>query len=656
MTRNRTNWIADELVGYLLRYGSAAILLALVNAILVAVRLSRQLRAVTRVRIVAYDVALFLLLGLSFAVAASAWQLLSRRVDEARHRPATIIFGACAGGGLGAVFLASDFANFVARAELRVPPAVLGVAIGAAVGVGAAVGMWRAATPAIRQTIGSVALLLAGCNGAVLPSGYPGLHLLVLAVSLLLLAWAIPDWVQRWGGARQRVALSVGLLAVSVAPIVVPPPRVVRQNLGKSAGSAVSPFVLRWLPAPAARSARRLAVERSEWFEPRANRPTIAPQQASWFPRNGSVLLLTVEALRSDVLEGRAHDAMLPNLARIRDRSFYFTKARSPTPSTLTTVTSILTGKYYSQIYFTEHAPGKVNPIADRSVRVPELLSQAGVRTVNVRAMWGLGPNYGVGRGFAEAPTTSTDFGTAQEAMDLIVAEVGRLGAENGSRLFLYSHFVDSHAPYNRGGKRATPFESYLAEVELVDRQLGRLVNYLEEHGLASRCLLIVSADHGEAFGEHDTLYHASTVYEELLKVPLLFLHPALPIGRSDQPVALVDISPTLLDLFGVATPGDFMGQTLVPVLTGQPKAFTRPIAVDSGRRKQALYFEDGIKVHRDLMLGTVQVYDLNRDPGEQRDLTDSSRDVEPYILATERFFDVHTLKVPGWKPPWRSF
>jgi arylsulfatase A-like enzyme len=145
-------------------------------------------------------------------------------------------------------------------------------------------------------------------------------------------------------------------------------------------------------------------------------------------------------------------------------------------------------------------------------------------------------------------------------------------------------------------------------------------------------------------------------VYDEMLRVPLLFQHPVLNSAAVAEPVTLIDLSPTLLDLFGVPTPGDFMGQSLAPALRGDALAFTRPVAVDSGRRKQALFFDDGTKVIRDLMQDTVEVYDLEQDPEELRDLTDSARDVEPHILAMERFFEVHTLKVPGWKPPWRSF
>jgi len=646
----------DRLIHDLTQYGLAASLVAATNAIQLVARLGQQLRWVTRVRVVVYDVLLFLLLGGCIAVLVWSWSSLTRRLSDNLRPWAPLVAQLLLGGWLGATILANDFANFVGKHEIPLPPAVPGALVGAAAGLLATRALPLVNKPWHRQSCLFAALIAASANARILPGNYPGLHLLVAVSSLLLFSTAISTWVQQRCGARMLAAIPAAVVFASVAVLLLPPSRIVRQNLGTSAGSAVVPFALPWLPEQHSKSTRRLAVEQTEWFRPRSAASSVPAHEVPWFAPYGSVLLLTVDALRADVIEGRKYDTILPNLARLRDASLRFTSARSPSPSTTTTVTSLLTGKYYSQIYFTEYAPGKVNPITDQSVRVPELLVHAGILAVNVRALWSLGPDNGVGRGFNEEPKTERDYGHAEQVMDLILGQVERLRREPKQRLFLYSHFVDSHAPYTLGGKRATPFDSYLAELELVDRQLGRLLEQIATPQLASRCLLIVSADHGEAFGEHDTRFHANTLYEELLRVPLMFYHPALASSAKADPVTLVDLGPTLLDLFGVATPGDYMGQSLVPMLLGTPGQFTRPIAADSGRRMQALFFADGMKVIRDLTRGTVQVFDLRNDPAELRDLTDGDREVEPYILAMEHFFEVHTLKVPGWKPPWRSF
>lgn len=639
-----------------LAYVAAVLLLAGVNATCIASRLNDGLRDVTRWGVHFYDVSLFVLLGLLCGLLAWLWRAVAERWPNLsgphQARLALVVLGTV----LGAVMLEKDFANFASKQELPVGPLWLGALAGMVASAGLVLAQWvLRGRLRLGYLAGLAALGLAYANGSVLEDNYPGIHFVVALTALVLLAVPLRRMMVRLP-LRPAATCLVAALLVGLVPVLMPPTRAVRQNLSVSAGSVLTPFVVPWLPQRLAVADQRLAIENSEWFKSRDQVADIPATASELLPPNGAVLLLTVEALRADVVESRKHDDVLPNLARLRDEGLRFTMARSPTPSTLTTVTSLLTGKYYSQIYFTEHEPGKVNPITDRSVRVPNLLSKAGVRTVHARAVHGLGSNFGVGRGFDVEPATPKSFGRAKELMDIILGELKGLKSDPQRRLFLYGHFVDSHAPYTLGGKRATQFDSYLAELALIDRELGRLLEYLDKQSLSSRCLLIVSADHGEAFGEHRMRYHALSVYDELLRVPLLFHHPRLQKAAIGTPVTTLDLSPTILDVFGLPTPGCFMGQSMKSLLLGGTVKFTRPIAADSGRRKQALFFPDGIKVLRDLQTDTVQVFDLRRDPKELHELTDTQRDVEPYIGATERFFETHTLKIPGWKPPWRTF
>ena len=121
------------------------------------------------------------------------------------------------------------------------------------------------------------------------------------------------------------------------------------------------------------------------------------------------------------------------------------------------------------------------------------------------------------------------------------------------------------------------------------------------------------------------------------------------------MPVGLIDLGPTLLEVFGLPIPAEFQGESLWPLLRGEPAHLTRPRVVDSGRRMQAMYFDDGLKIQRDLRLKRVELYDLRRDPGENKNL-DNRR------LAAHRrrlshlgaFFDAHTLTLPGYETPYR--
>src|SRR5690606_29555281 len=116
-------------------------------------------------------------------------------------------------------------------------------------------------------------------------------------------------------------------------------------------------------------------------------------------------------------------------------------------------------------------------------------------------------------------------------------------------------------------------------------------------------------------------------VYEEQVRVPMIVVGPGVAPRTIDEPVSLIDVGPTVLDLFGEATPGHVMGQSLVPLLAGRDVELSRPIVVDAGRRKQALIGRDGWKVIRNIRQRTTEAYDLGADPGELTNLVDTRPD-----------------------------
>jgi membrane-anchored protein YejM (alkaline phosphatase superfamily) len=290
--------------------------------------------------------------------------------------------------------------------------------------------------------------------------------------------------------------------------------------------------------------------------------------------------------------------------------------------------------------------------LQDESPTLPELIRP--VPSVQVLALYGLGRAQGVGRGFTEELKARRDYGYARDVMRRLLDRLERVGPGG---LFAYAHFIDTHAPYSRGGKTGSPFERYVKEVATIDREIGRLRRFLEQKALAKRTVLIVSADHGEAFGEHGMRYHARSVYEELLQVPLMIDVPGAARRRVEVPVTLMDLGPTVLDLLGKPTPGSFMGESLLPLMAGSGPPPTRPIVADAGRRMQAFFAPNDKKVIFDLRRGTTEVYDLARDPEERRNLADDpNEDVVAAITAARYFFRVHTLSRAGWEPPWRKF
>jgi arylsulfatase A-like enzyme len=171
--------------------------------------------------------------------------------------------------------------------------------------------------------------------------------------------------------------------------------------------------------------------------------------------------------------------------------------------------------------------------------------------------------------------------------------------------------------------------------------------------GFAERTLLFVLSDHGEAFGDHDAQFHGNSVYEELLKVPLAAVGSGVAARSIEVPVSLIDFGPTILDWFGVPTPAAFMGESLVPLLRGESRSFSRPIVAETGL-KQAMVFDDGYEVIRDLRRKTLELYDLKSDPGELSNLSDPiDPEHDEHVLLLRGFFQVHTYRENGYRVPY---
>ena len=180
----------------------------------------------------------------------------------------------------------------------------------------------------------------------------------------------------------------------------------------------------------------------------------------------------------------------------------------------------------------------------------------------------------------------------------------------------------------------------YDLEVEYVDREIGRLTDFLEQRDLLANTLVIFASDHGEGLGDHNHLGHISQLYDSLLRVPLIMAFPGrLPESVAiDEPVALVDVLPTVIELMGLESPPRTNGVSLVPLMAGG-RTHPRSIVAETYRpeaysEKRALV-RDGFKYIHSWTDDREweELYDLATDPGELRDLSA----VEVERLATMR-------------------
>jgi arylsulfatase A-like enzyme len=178
----------------------------------------------------------------------------------------------------------------------------------------------------------------------------------------------------------------------------------------------------------------------------------------------------------------------------------------------------------------------------------------------------------------------------------------------------------------------------YQGEVLDADWWVGTIWDEIEAQGLADRTMLVITSDHGEEFGEHVDYGHGHTVYQELDRVPLIFVGPQVSTpGRSvETPVPMLDLVPTLLDVAGAPSPQLVRGQSLLPVLQGEELP-ARPIYTESPARRSS-YDDKSLrqgdyKLVYDVTLDQVELYNLRDDPDELHDLAA----VEPQRAAEMR-------------------
>lgn len=175
------------------------------------------------------------------------------------------------------------------------------------------------------------------------------------------------------------------------------------------------------------------------------------------------------------------------------------------------------------------------------------------------------------------------------------------------------------------------------------DTLFARLRRTLEETGLAANTLVVVSADHGEELLDHGLIGHVSTfkearLYDEIIRIPLIFWLPGdLPAGRRiEAPVQCIDIMPTLLDLAGAPVPEGAQGRSLLPLIRSRSGWRDRPVYLETSgggytadeeqyaRRLRAVRTERWKLLHESWEDGSVILYDLAADPGEEENVADT--------------------------------
>jgi arylsulfatase A-like enzyme len=382
--------------------------------------------------------------------------------------------------------------------------------------------------------------------------------------------------------------------------------------------------------------------------------------------RPQNVLLIAIDTLRLDrtsLTGAEVPGEFTPHLGAWAAGATVFSNAVSQAPWTLPAFASIFTGMYPRQHGAIEFG----RSLRARETSLAEVLREAGYRTGAVVSNFGLRRDMGLAQGFELYDTSQigdaeaiTSGGVTQQALEFLARDDGR-------PFFLFAHYMDPHATYrdhaeyteadayrgwlrdeshhvmdlravsDRMGPAERDFVRHLydEEVEYADAEIGRLLAYLRESGRDRDTVVVFVSDHGEEFLERGWIGHSRHVHDEVIRVPFAMDLPALP----DAPRVVTTqvetraIAATLLDYLGIEHELPVHAPSLLPLLQGASEAWgPRDAFSEIWLKKPA----EGTTIERDrtsclrterwkLILthetGALQLFDLEADPGETRDV-----------------------------------
>lgn len=287
------------------------------------------------------------------------------------------------------------------------------------------------------------------------------------------------------------------------------------------------------------------------------------------------VLVITIDTLRPDALGVISAGRDTPAIDALAESGQLFPAAVSPVPLTLPSHTSLLSGRW--PVHHGVRDNGQSVPVDVPLLQ--ERLHRSGYRTAAFVSGFPLQAMFGLDRGFDHYDDVMLDGEQGwveRRAEDTVKAVTEWWRGQGDSALFTWVHFYDPHDPYTPPREFWQPGEhgAYYGEVSYTDYWVGKLIDAARAKSGDRSVLIVLTADHAEALGEHQEITHGYFLYDSTMRVPLIFSWPGqIEAGHSNAPVQLIDIAPTILDLLGLAPLEGIDGRSLRAGLGGNEMA-----------------------------------------------------------------------------------
>ncbi|MFO0629856.1 MAG: sulfatase-like hydrolase/transferase [Polyangiales bacterium] len=531
------------------------------------------------------------LVAVTLSLAVGALTDVARRLARG---PRAVLLGVL-GASLGALAGVALFSGSgVRRAGLQLPLTAVAVLAGALVGAAVAAG-WIPRRSPPRPLWALTAAVLYAVHATVLVRQYPLLHAVLAALALFAASCAS----RRASPASWRWLLGLPLAVAALLLLG----RTQRLRSGLRTSAPLGQYALRLVSlraVPEAVAARAPVAVRGGPHLPFAQR---------------DLVLVTVDALRADALRANGGRGRMPVADEMARAGVNFRNAYCSTPHTSYSLSSLMLGAHARAVLALHGSEGRRT--------LAQHLGGAGYASAAFyppavfavdRARFGA---LAAGHfGFTHAEERDAD------AADRVRAAVAWLRAQpRTQRVVLWVHFFEPHEGYEVHpgldfGR--DPRSRYESECAQVDRALATLRT--EVRALGREPAWVLTADHGEEFGEHGGAFHGTTVYGEQVRVPLVMEVPGVPARVVDAPVSLVDLAPTILGGVGIDRPARMSGDDLGPLVYGL--RWERPVFAETGSLRRVTLAREALVA--DLDDGTLELFNLDRDPLERTNLADA--------------------------------
>jgi arylsulfatase A-like enzyme len=401
-------------------------------------------------------------------------------------------------------------------------------------------------------------------------------------------------------------------------------------------------------------------------------------------PDMPNILLFVIDTLRADHVSSYGYPRKTtPHIDAVAKRGVLFENAVSQAPWTAASIASLFTGLYPSVHGLDggirwgpgQRSAGGTLPFAiqkvlsSSQVTLAEGLRRHGYQTAGFVSNIYVNSIFGFSQGFElyndEHRGYSKNVARAKRrAEDTNKYVFEWLDQEPEEPFFLLVHYNDPHWPYNplapfgqeyvagyqgdltperssgvveNQGKPITDLSDedveyliglYDGETAYADSELGRVLEKVRSLGLERKLLTVITSDHGEEFLDHGSASHGYTLYEEQIRVPLIFHYPGrLKPARIKAQVRLIDVLPSIFGLVEVAdgVPPGVQGESFVPLMDGKTaagveEAFSEATYVGE---KKSIRTAQGLKLIYSFVEDEALLFDLKADPREQKSLLD---------------------------------